>query len=165
MKTQDCLVVVDMQYGFRYANDRRTIDNVCALIKAYKAENKPIYGLRHQTLMYDGEDMAVVQEVMDAIGPYEHYREADKEYDDGGGEVVGMIGHLGIESIEVCGVNTQYCVRATALELKDEYGFYVVVNMDAVNGPCNEWGDHEDAEDMFEWYDIDMCNLPKGMLV
>jgi nicotinamidase-related amidase len=126
------LVVVDMQAAFPAAKDDIVIEEVIGQIEFTIANNLPIMFLEYIDL---GSTIACVRR---AAVHYKHKRYVQKLFDDGSREVMWVVASKNWPlRFRVCGVNTNACVRATALGLAD-YG-RVVVYLPGCNDSGEVW--------------------------
>jgi nicotinamidase-related amidase len=141
------LVVIDMQPGFRAANDKATIAAVKREILAAVDDNCPIvivefYGPAPNDKFGDTHD-----ELMQALADYSRAARVIKA-STGGGEAVRNTCHqnqFGTSLFRVCGVNTAACVAHTGDELREIfYECHVEVAADA----CNDY-DGYTAQEVF----------------
>ncbi len=136
-----CLVVVDMQTKFHASQCRRTIKRVRGVIgKAIKDKAKIVI------LEYDGVTRygPTDDRINEVVKDYPYLHRISKNIDDGSRAIKHSIPEWELAPIQkflVCGVNTAFCVRSTALGLKEWFTDKEVhVLIGACNQP-NDWGD------------------------
>lgn len=136
------LVVIDMQPKFPASLDDATIAGVIKEIGKARRSGNPII-----VLEYADRGYGLVQErthplIQLALAGYDKVSTATKNADDGSWEVLSVQEEKGWETrnYRLCGVNTRYCVRETALGLGAD--FEVVVVESAVN--CDSGRGYQD---------------------
>lgn len=107
------LVVVDMQPAFRSSQNQATIDRCNELIQQAIKDEAPIVFLEFEG--YEQTDSRLLA----AVEGYNHAHFKSKYENDGSFQVKETIElhQYPHETIRVCGVNTNYCVRETVLGL------------------------------------------------
>lgn len=114
------LVVVDMQPVFHAANNRSTIAAVIREIRGEKSRSEPIIVLEYEGSnpnLYDTHES-----IRRSVERYPLGIIKVKPNDDGSQQVEEGCYELGLqpEAFRLCGVNTSYCVKATAIGLAEQ---------------------------------------------
>lgn len=113
MNTQKALVVIDMQPFFPAT--KKALRPVISEVKKAMKHEVPILLVE----LHNGyDDFGVThQSISRAVEGYPHVRFIHKDYNDGSSEVRDALDdHWGLgkqTALEVCGVNTEFCVAAT----------------------------------------------------
>lgn len=135
-RTNQALVVIDMQKGFRSSHKHSTLRAVEQAIINAVSEHRTVILVRipgrgriHQALMRH------------LVTPHKRYSRlvmVEKKRDDGSAEILAACRKRSIElrRMLVCGVNTHYCVLATVKGLKRQLPS---VQIELLEGGCNCW--------------------------
>lgn len=148
------LLIIDMQYEFSESAEK-VVGPVCDAVRAaIEAEQTIIlveYGcdfLHDEEDTRDNCDCITYTEITDLLTHYPNVVYVTKDSDDGGKEVFEAVEHFS-PVVDVCGVNTNACVRGTVETLSDlvpDSEFVLQLNA------CNStwWGQDEGAH---KWVD------------
>lgn len=118
MNTERALVVIDMQPHFPAT--RRVLKPVISEVQRAMKHEVPILIVE----LHNGhDDFGITHEkITEVVEGYPHVRLVHKAYNDGSSEVRKALSQqwgLGEEtSLEVCGVNTEFCVKETVQGLQ-----------------------------------------------
>jgi len=128
------LVVIDMQPYFS-ETAASILNNVCDVIKQAKEDDAFVL-----IVQYGGCGRSY-NEIYDAVGHYTKWDIVTKEHDDGSLEIWDFFeaDDISLESeIRICGVNYQYCVKATAIGLLEMMPYaQIKILRSACNGPLD----------------------------
>lgn len=113
------LVVVDMQPCFQASQNQETIDRTKDLIRQAVKDGAPIVFLEYSG--YDKEEGSTDSRLRATVEGYNQVHYKLKHHNDGSRQVKETVDEHGYptDTIRVCGVNTNYCVRETVLGLKE----------------------------------------------
>ena len=128
------LVIIDMQPGFKAANNEGTIANVMGAIRKAKLAAMPIYVLELRPHCYQH----TIEEIANEICNYDKSYFVEKEYDNGASVLIAAMSNndMSADHMYVCGVNSCYCVRATVGSLNSSYDKKTTVLQSACNCTC-----------------------------
>jgi nicotinamidase-related amidase len=152
MHKNDCLVVIDMQPKFETSHepveavgemmDFAIRQGSHILIAKYKR-----YGKIHDVLR-------------NRLADYTNWTEIVKEWDDGSPEIQKALGRQFSGVFHICGVNWQYCVKATATGLRKRYNTNgITVYPHACNGQKDESWHITSFKEAYEVYANNMINI------
>jgi len=143
------LVVVDMQPMFSTSQKLRTKAAVNRLLKKAIKDNAPIIFLEYTR--YGRTDPALLA----TVEGYESVHFRTKHTDDGSEEVHEVINaHNLPKKIRICGVNTNYCVRATIMGLLDKFPMTgIAESIEVHEKACNSSWAHDLAIEDFKYLD------------
>ena len=138
---KELLVVVDMQDEFE--NSQHVIDEVIQEVREAGKRNNPVVVLEFGG--FGPTNQRVMREIRKL--PKSSVLRMVKEEDDGSREVMRAAEKLGapLENVRLCGVNLCYCVKATAVGLRNvaqniEISDAVSCNCGGKNGMvCTDW--------------------------
>lgn len=145
MKQYDrLLVVVDMQPDFYASNNQQLINNICKLCESYISTGDPIILLEY--LGYEKTHRHIVEASNNAPVLI-------KNKDDGSPKIKNYLKKTGLKPKEffVCGINTDYCVKDTAVGLRHKTGQNVTV----IEKCCNTGNGELDIPEWVEKYLIE----------
>lgn len=146
------LIIIDMQYEFSSAE--RVVEPVCDAVKQALAARETIVVVEYACDMMwhshrgDECECRTYDEITELFKDYDKLIRVTKANDDGGKEVIAAVGNFP-PIVEVCGVNTDACVRGTVetlAKLIPDTEFVLLLN--ACNS--NYWGKQDDAH---RWVD------------
>ena len=134
------LCIIDVQEFFRAA--RFAVPGVERQIKIFRQREWPII-----LVNYSGVG-AAYPEVIWALEGYGNYYRVEKNADDGSDAIIMLADRAGIDlsTVVMCGVNTCYCVKETALGLIAKEGIKIKLAANAVHCDCH-WATHGGADD------------------
>lgn len=127
---QKVLCVIDMQPGFSTSNGN--LDEVINLVE--EAVNN---GDRIVLVEYNGSYGKTHESIINAIGDH-GYETVRKSTDGGGHHIMGVLGIEEEYEIHACGVNYEFCVHETVLELSEYPNVEVYLHKYACNGPFRD---------------------------
>jgi len=132
------LVVVDMQPNFSASNGRRVRKNCLREIKRAMKDGAHIIFLE-----YIGHGVTL-PELMKPVNDYQYYCVKSKSDDDGSAEVQEAVFEKGfmIGRFRMIGINTDWCVRATAAGLRNRFPNSFV---EVVEDACDSNDDHHNG--------------------
>ena len=125
----EALLVIDMQYTFKAARNKRTIRNVIAEIKEAIMYRIPIFFLE-----YNGHRGTTKQVALAAKG-YDMLHVVTKNYDDGCDALMEYLEEINtfIGEFRVCGVNSCCCVARTVKSLIKKHEKIITMVDEACN--------------------------------
>jgi nicotinamidase-related amidase len=115
------LLIIDMQYEFDSSN--AVLGPVCKLVDAAIDNNETIIVVEYACNLDHNEEnpesacqCRTHSQIMNRLASYPHTVKVIKENDGGGDEVIAAIDEFS-PVVDVCGVNTDACVRDTVTRL------------------------------------------------
>ncbi|WEG10095.1 cysteine hydrolase family protein [Microbacterium horticulturae] len=164
------LVVIDMQQGFTDPSWGVPVDldgcrtRVRALVDAFESARRPVVVVRHDSdkpsspLRRDAAGNAFFDEIA-AVDPAVLITKTVNSAFLGTPDLDGWLRERGIDTIVVCGIQTNMCVETTA-RMGGNLGYRVVVPLDATTTfPLTGAGESADAETLIR---ITAVNLAGG---
>lgn len=123
------LVVIDMQYKFRNANNKQLIKNIEEQIKKAISNNLHII-----LVQFDGFGRTNLK-LINLVRGYGKAYLVNKCMDDGSSELNlnCKINKIPIKRVVACGVNTRFCVLSTVYGLANRYNAKVEVPVNCCN--------------------------------
>ena len=160
METADVLLVIDMQNGVcHYEN--QTISRFDQLtsgindrIAAYEDASKPVIFVQHDDdYLFKGSDKWKVIPELDTTHAY-HYIEKTHPNAFYQTELKSILDQLDVQSIEVCGAETHYCIDST-VKFAHGSGYAVYMKKKLHSSWDSEWMTPDEIADFYEqiWTD------------
>lgn len=165
------LTIVDMQNRFIDHLDGLSLNdllnNVCALVRIFRAKNLPIIALQYVTEhgfdLYDPVERAQYQEfawthprILEELKGYDKFHVKWKNNDSGAIQVKNVIEKNKYDDrIIMCGVNACACVMETWMNLKEKYKKEVYVVTEATRNCLDDDHPSEHISDLVPIKDVD----------
>lgn len=123
------LIVIDMQESFRASKDPKTIKACLKQILIAKKNQNPILFVEYRN------NKRTMDVLLDEVKDYPYFASITKQADGGADKIVGYFDRCRIrpKKLIVCGVNTNYCVKATVVGLAKYERFDITVIEEACN--------------------------------
>ena len=133
----ECLVIVDMQERFQETAIPSVTNKIISLVEEFKRDNQFILTLEFGWSYNRGKqhNSPTYFEIKKAIGKY-RFRHTITKYRDGGGDLIHKFflkNRLSCPYFLLTGVNLDFCVYQTAMELRNDYNYKVDICRDASN--------------------------------
>ncbi|WP_414045350.1 isochorismatase family protein [Macrococcus equi] len=139
MTKADALMIIDMQNGVCFENGKiydydGLVKRINYAIEIYHKENKPIIFVQHEDkdLVQGTEAFDVVKDIASELGTHTVYKTHGNAFYHT--NLQQVLDELGVESLEICGAETPFCVDSTVKFAHGlGYKIYMKRNMTSTN--------------------------------